>query len=38
MRSRPAHISRDTDVDNGRCAPPTETKGPQPAGLQAMRS
>jgi hypothetical protein len=29
MRSRPAHISRDTDVDNGQCAPPAERKGPQ---------
>jgi hypothetical protein len=26
MRSQPAHISRDTHVANGRCAPPAETK------------
>ena len=36
MRSRPAHISRDTRVDNGRCALPAETQRPANAGLQAV--
>jgi hypothetical protein len=30
MRSRPAHISRDTGVDDSRCAPPAATKRPRP--------
>ena len=29
MRPQPAHISRDTTLDNSRCAPPAENKGPQ---------
>jgi hypothetical protein len=36
MRLQPAHISRDTDVDNSRCAPPAENNGPQTAGLPAL--
>ena len=31
MRHQPAHMSRDTDVDDSRCAPPAE-RAPQPAG------
>jgi len=38
MRSRPAHISPDTRVDDGRCAPPAATKRPANAGHQAVRT
>ena len=32
MRHQPAHMSRDTDVDDSRCAPPADTRTPQTAG------
>jgi hypothetical protein len=32
MRHQPAHMSRDTDVDDSRCAPPAE---PEPANSRA---
>ena len=36
MRSQPAHISRDTDVDTSRCAPPAETKPANSGPISAL--
>jgi hypothetical protein len=38
MRNQPAHMSRDTAVDDSRCAPPADTKPRKHRGDQPLRN